>query len=174
MITNMNYIQEHNIQYPDNDTYIPYVTENFSRDLTLLEIGAGLHSTRIFSEYFTKMYSIESNTQFENIYHNNYIHIDIDPKTGWYDKSNFENKLPYDYDIIFLDGPTGGHVPPFKDERPFRFGFCTVTWDVMRKDVPIIVDDIWRDWKERLVVEFLKQEGYACRTFEKFAVLEPK
>jgi len=170
----MKNINDHNIKNMNNDTFIPYVIENFSRDLTLLEIGAGVGSTKAFSKHFKKMYSIEDNPKYENIYHNNYIHVDVDPKTGWYNKQEFENKIPNDYDVIFLDGPLGGHDYPFKDERPFRFGFCTITWNVMRKDVPIIVDDTWRDWKERLVVEFLKQNGYTCKNFEKFAVLEPK
>lgn len=170
----MGYLEDNNIDYPKNDTFIPYAIENFSRDLILLEIGAGLHSTRVFSKYFKKMYSIENNSRFENIYHNNYIHVDIDPQTGWYKKEDFESRMPNDYDIIFLDGPVGGHNPPFTDQRPFRFGFCEVTWDVIKKDVTIIVDDIWRDWRERKVVSFLKEKGYLCKNYEKFAVCEPQ
>jgi len=97
----MGYLEDNNIDYPENDTFIPYATETYSRDLTLLEIGAGLHSTRVFSQYFTKMYSIENNSRFENIYHDNYIHIDLDPKTGWYNKKDFESRIPKDYDLIF-------------------------------------------------------------------------
>ena len=170
----MGYLEDNNIDYPDNDTFIPFAIDNFPRDITLLEIGAGLHSTRVFSKYFNKMYSIENNPKFENIYHDNYIHIDLDPKTGWYNKEDFGSRIPEDYDIIFLDGPAGGHSPPFTDKRPFRFGFCEISWSVIKKDVTIIVDDTWRDWKERMVVEFLKNNGYTCKDYEKFVVCEPK
>jgi len=173
----MGYLEDNNIDYPENDTFIPYATETYSRDLTLLEIGAGLHSTRVFSQYFTKMYSIENNSRFENIYHDNYIHIDLDPKTGWYNKKDFESRIPKDYDLIFLDGPAGycGFTGMISSEkRPFRLGFCEISWDVIKKDVPIIVDDIWRDWRERDVVKFLKDKGYECTDYEKFSVCEPK
>lgn len=169
----MGYLEDNDIDYPHNDTFIPYAVANFSRDTIMLEIGAGLHSTRIFSKYFTKMYSIENNRKFENIYHNNYIHIDIDQNTGWYKKEDFESKIPDDYDVIFLDGPAGGYNPPFTDKRPFRFGFCSISWDAIKKDVPIIVDDISRDWRESEVVSFLDTKGYRCIDFDKFAVCEP-
>lgn len=85
----MGYLEDNNIDYPENDTFIPHAIENFSQDSILLEIGAGLHSTRVF-------------------------------------------------------------------------------------DVTIIVDDIGRDWKERKVVSFLKEKGYSCKNYEKFAVCEPQ
>jgi len=62
----------------------------------------------------------------------------------------------------------------FFEKRPFRLGFCEISWDVIKKDVPIIVDDIWRDWRERDVVKFLKDKGYECTDYEKFSVCEPK
>lgn len=169
----MGYLENNNIVYNKEDTYIPYIVNNYSRKEVLLEIGAGISSTRVFSEYFDKMYSVENNKAFENKYNSNYIHIDLESKTGWYNQEDFKNNIPKDYDLIFLDGPQGGHNPPFQDKRPFRYGFCSLNWESIKKDVTIIVDDIYRDWREREVVKFLKEHGYSCTDHEKFAVCEP-
>lgn len=150
--------------------FINYVNNNYPKDLTVLEIGAGYNSTSLFYKNFKKIYSIENNKKFINLYHNNYIHIELDKDTGWYDADDFREKIPNDYDIIVLDGPLGGHSKPLDSPKPFRLGFCEISWDAIRKDVPIIVDDIDRDWREKKIVEFLESDGYNCECRKQFAI----
>ena len=169
-----NFLEDNNIQYPEGDTSIPYIVENYTRQTVLLEIGAGLNSTRVFSQYFNKMYSIEDNPKYINIYHDNYIHVRKDNSTGWYEGSMFSELIPTDYDLIFLDGPMGGYDPPFNNTRPFRFGFCEINWKDIKKDVTIIVDDTVRPWRERSVVEFLSKNGYSVEDHGQFTVCTPE
>ena len=155
--------------------YIDYVKNNYDKNSVLLEVGAGHRSTKAFSDYFDKMYSVEGNVAFENIYHNNYIHVDIEGN-GWYNTEQFRDRLPEDYDFITFDGPAGGFDPPFvkNGERPYRFGLCSLSWNAIKKDVDIIVDDTSRDWWERDVVEFLKNNGYRCEEIDNlFTVCKP-
>ena len=155
--------------------YIEYVKENYNEDNTLLEIGAGHRSTKAFAEHFAKMYSIEGNPAFENIYHQNYIHVDIE-SNGWYNVEQFADRLPEDYTFITFDGPAGGFDPPFikNHDRPYRFGFCSLSWDTIKKDVDIIVDDTNRNWWEKDVVDFLINQGYHCEQIDGlFTVCKP-
>ena len=163
-------------EYPENDSFVPYMLENYPKDTVILEIGAGIISTKIFSQHFDKMYSVENNSRFADIYHDNYIKIDLDPTTGWYKADEFAEKLPQDYDVIFLDGPAGGFHLDVRIPREgglFRLGLCEKNWLHIKKDVDIIVDDIERDWKEREVVEFLRDKGYQCEDHGKFCVCRP-
>lgn len=155
--------------------FINYIKEKYSEDDVLLEIGAGYNSTKEFSCFFRKMYSVENNLKFCDLYSSNYIHVDLD-KDGWYKKDIFKQKLPNDYNLILLDGPLGGFDAPFikNESRIFRLGFARHNWDCIKKDVDIIIDDTDRDWLERDVVKFLKNKGYRCKDKGSFHVCSPK
>jgi len=155
--------------------FIKYVVNNYSPDEIILEIGAGYGSTKTFSEYFHKMYSVENNHKYCNLYHDNYLQVDL-AEDGWYDSSKLELVLPDDYTILILDGPLGGCDPPFikKDDKPFRSGFFRKSWDLFKKDVPIIVDDTDRDWHERDVVSFLENNNYECEKKGNFHLCLPR
>jgi len=150
--------------------YIDYVKENYGSDTVLFEIGAGHRSTKAFSEHFDKMYSVEHNPRFCNLYHNNYLQVPLD-KDGWYNTSLFSQALPEDYSLIVLDGPVGGFDPPFikRLDKVFRMGFCR-HFDELKKNVDIIVDDTCRNWYEKDVVKFLADKGYNCTDTEYYSV----
>lgn len=155
--------------------FINYIKEKYSKDDVLLEIGAGYNSTKELSCFFRKMYSVENNLKFCDLYSSNYIHVDLD-KDGWYKKDIFKQKLPNDYNLILLDGPLGGFDPPFikNESRIFRLGFVRHNWDCIKKDVDIIIDDTDRDWLERDVVKFLKNKGYRCKDKGSFHICSPQ
>lgn len=150
--------------------YIDYVKSNYEPSTVLLEIGAGHRSTKAFAEYFDKMYSIEHNSQFCNIYHKNYIQIPL-ATDGWYDSQKFSEALKVDYSLIILDGPVGGFDPPFikRLDKIFRKGFCR-HFDEIKRNVDIIVDDTCRDWYEKDVVKFLSEQGYNCIETEYYTI----
>tara|TARA_R110000782_G_scaffold57183_7_gene119317 strand:- start:719 stop:1213 length:495 start_codon:yes stop_codon:yes gene_type:complete len=160
-----------------SQAFITYIKENYSEEEIPLEIGAGYESTKYFSEHFKKMYSVEDKSKFCNLYHSNYIQVDLDAN-GWYNSEDLKQALPTDYTFIVLDGPLGGFDPPFKKQegKIFRSGFVKVSWDYIKKDVDIIVDDIIRngyDWYELEVVAFLKNENYSCVDKGTFCVCSP-
>jgi len=153
--------------------FIDYLIDNYPKDITVLEIGAGHYSTKILSENFQKLYSIESDSKYIGIYNSNYIHVPIDNKTFWYDFQIFETKIPKDYDLLILDGPLGGFNDMYKNsDFLFRLGFCQ-SYHAIKKNIPIIVDDTKRDWRERQVVEFLKSKNYSVLEFDNFCVCNP-
>lgn len=158
-----------------NSDFVDYVVSNFSQSEVVLEFGAGLGSTKTFSEYFSKVYSVENNKKYCDLYNSNYLHVPLDAN-GWYNNQELEKVLPTDYSLLILDGPLGGYDSPFvKDQfKVFRSGFFRVSWDLIKKDVVIIVDDTDRDWHERDVVSFLSDSGYQCVKHKTFFVCTPK
>lgn len=154
--------------------YIDYVKDNYSKDFNILEIGAGHRSTKAFSEYFKKIYSIEHDPKFCNIYHDNYINIPVE-QDGWYNRSKFNDLLPLDYDLIIFDGPKGGFDFPFSksDKKVFRSGFCDHFTNI-KKDVDVIIDDTDRNWHEKDVVEFFKSKNYQCIDKQYYTICRPK
>jgi len=154
-------------------SYINYVLNNFPQDTCVLEIGAGFRSTKSFSQYFNKMYSIEHDHSFIGHYDSEYLHVEINNETGWYDVDQFRKNLPKDYDLIILDGPQGGFIPSKPSNKEFRYGFCNLFQDI-KKNVIIIVDDTDRPWREVEVVEFLKSKGYRVDVKDGFTVCHPQ
>jgi len=157
-----------------HSSFVEYVVENYDDSTCILEIGAGLHSTKVFAEKY-KVYSVESKQQFINAYHDNYIHVPLDLATQWYKPDVLHDALPDDYDLLILDGPEGLYRPPMvlPDKMVVRYGFYTISWPFIKKDVPIIVDDTNRPHQELKVVAALKGEGYEIDIREGFTVCTP-
>lgn len=151
--------------------YIDYVKENYGPETVLLEIGAGHRSTKAFAEHFNKMYSVEHNPRFCNLYHDNYLQIPLDVD-GWYNSEKFDAAIPDDYDLVILDGPVGGFDRPFVKmaDKVFRMGFTRHNI----KRVDIIVDDTCRQWYEKDVVKFLEGNGYECGDTEYYTICKPE
>ncbi|MDC0161233.1 hypothetical protein OAI71_00020 [Marine Group III euryarchaeote] len=110
---------------------------------TLLEFGSG-RATEVFSKYYT-VYSVEENPEWLNKYNSNYIHAPI--KNGWYDREVLEKKLPSNYDVILIDGPTS---PEDLGRLKIRQQFLT-NIDLFNTKVVIFVDDIHREAEASLL-----------------------
>ena len=91
-----------------------------------------------FSKHY-KVFSIEENIDWVNKYDSTYIYAPI--KNGWYDREILEKKLPSDYDIILIDGPTASES---LGRLKIRQQFLTHI-DLFKTDVTIFVDDIHRE-----------------------------
>jgi hypothetical protein len=73
---------------------------------TILELGSGFGTGALSKHY--KMYSIEHDMRFINMYNSRYIHaplIDDSKQTGWYDIESIKDSLPTEYDLLLVDGP---------------------------------------------------------------------
>jgi len=146
----------------------------------ILEFGSGWGTGQLIKNF--KVFSVEDNTDFLNIYDTNYIHAPIVkvknnlfPKDkGWYDTEVLKKSLPKDYNLILVDGPWG-HIG--------RGGFAKYL-DLFREDVPIIIDDVQRE-NEMALTKFIEKRRkvrkkiYTAPHLEKeriakqFAVLVP-
>ncbi|MEX0849103.1 MAG: hypothetical protein WD055_02645 [Candidatus Dependentiae bacterium] len=130
-----------------------HIKELLPKGSTLLEFGSGWASGE-FSKHYT-VYSVEHDPFFLNQYNTNYIYAPI--KDSWYDPNILAEDLPKDYDLILVDGPVGNIG---------RYGFY-VYFDLFRKDVPIIIDDVNRPEEYRLMMDLVDMLG---RSYEIYTV----
>ena len=106
---------------------------------TVLELGSGWGSSQLAKHY--KVYSIEHDSTYVGKYPDvNYIHAELDPYTEWDDTDGLAGKLPKDYDMIIVDGPSGGMVVNGEKLKTSRSGF-NKNIDLFKTDVPIFWDD---------------------------------
>jgi len=127
---------------------------------TILEFGSG-EGTTWLSDAGYKMYSVENQSEWMDVYpeHTTYINCDIKyydsdypaPKnifeqTGWYNPDDLFPNLPKEYDLILVDGP---------GSRWGRGGFYKHI-DKFNTDVAMIFDDINRT-QDSDVMEYVSE-----------------
>lgn len=82
-----------------------YITNSVKHGSTMVELGAGVVSTREFSKIFN-LYSVEQDIKYCGIYQNvKYIHAPL--VNGWYNIEILNKELPLQISCIFVDGPAG-------------------------------------------------------------------
>lgn len=115
----------------------------------VLELGSG-EGTKRLVEMFRKVTTVEHDKQWLDVADGaEYLYAPLKPyhdsffyqATYWYDDRVIRRQLPSDYDLIIVDGPEGSHG---------RGGFHTYL-DLFRTDVPILFDDVFRLWENRLM-----------------------
>jgi hypothetical protein len=113
-----------------NRDLVEFLLTFLPQDSTILELGSG-KGTEILSSIY-KMYSIEENINFVDIYDSHYIFAPI--KDGWYDVDILRKEISdIKYDAILIDGPAHGE----------RLGFYD--WiHLFKTDCVMIFDDIDR------------------------------
>lgn len=144
----------------------------------ILELGSGDGSTPKLSRHF-QVTAVEENEEWVGKYKDvTYIHAPLKEhkpvkkfdgfKNIWYDARVLEVKLPKDYDLILVDGPSsvGGRSGFFKYINLFRM------------DVPIIFDDLQRtrEWKTVYhIMSRLKRPVsiYPTQSGKAFAIMMP-
>jgi hypothetical protein len=91
-----------------------FIIENIPAGSTMVELGGGNVSTRVFSEVYD-LYTIEHNAKWINIFpKSTYIYAPID-SSGWYKRSVLDGKLPKNVDFLFVDGPSGSDIEWMRD-----------------------------------------------------------
>jgi hypothetical protein len=125
---------------------------------TVLELGSGDVSTPALAKFYT-VYSVEHDPRFLHRHPATYIHAYI--RNGWYDVETLQIRLPEDYDLILVDGPTG---------EGNRGGFL-LHLDLFKHNVPILVDDTWRQPERELAVAVAEQLQRPCQFHEAFALI---
>lgn len=133
----------------------------------VLELGSGKGTEKLSSLY--KMYSIEHNSKFLDLYKSEYIYAplkkmelpDFPEENYWYDPYFFEDKIKkIDYNFILVDGPIGG-------SQGGRSGFY-YNYNLFKR-VPFIIDDLHRPAERRmfdLFVERYKPRGSEIISYE--------
>lgn len=105
----------------------------FNLSGTLLELGSG-EGTKELVKHFDKVYSVEDNPEYQNLYHDNYINIPL--KGLWYDVTKLQRVLEnIKYDCILVDAPSGSAK---------RLGFLH-NIGLFNMKVPVIIDDTHRE-----------------------------
>jgi len=118
-----------------DEAVIEFIKDNLKPGATILELGSGYGSKVLVSEGF-KVYSVEHNKDYVYKYEGvNYIYAPL--VGGWYDLKALELELPFEYDLILVDGPPG--IRPDS-----RHGFAK-NLHLFNTDGFILFDDINRE-----------------------------
>ena len=105
----------------------------------VLELGSGWGSSQLAKHY--KTYSVEHDSNFLNKYDDvHYVFAPLNPRTGWYESDTMAENLPDHYDMIIVDGPSGGMVINGEKMKTSRVGFNR-NIKLFNTDVPIFWDD---------------------------------
>lgn len=117
-----------------------WIWQNIKKSETVVELVAGLVSTRILSKRYN-LVSGEDNLNYVGLYSRaNYVHADIDSETQWYRLK--PDQLPIEFKLLIFDGPSGSHL---------RSNILQCGWILERTNL-IIVDDTWRK-SEKMLAE---------------------
>ncbi|MBI1858595.1 MAG: glycosyltransferase family 2 protein [Candidatus Melainabacteria bacterium] len=166
----VNYSLSHPFNFSDfthmnlSPKIILWIYQNFKKGSVILELGSG-KSTRELSKAF-KLYSVEHNKKYLNLYNSDYIYAPI--KNGWYDVEILKNELPANYDILLVDGPPGRNI-----FSPGRIKFVD-NLELFFKDVIMIFDDVNRREENKLVHKIntkLKREAVIIKDGKKKACI---
>jgi hypothetical protein len=143
------------------DEAVRWITERLPANSHILELGSGEVSTgQLSRRYF--MTSVENNLDYVNMYPSRYIYA---PKVGsWYDVAILRTHLPRRYDLLLVDGPEGSAA---------RRGFLDHL-ELFRTDVPIVIDDTWRDTERVMSFELAALLKAKLLPFGDFSVLLPR
>ena len=121
---------------------IRFIVDNFAEGSKILELGSG-DGTEILVDYGFSVSSIEQNPDWAFKYHDDYILAPVKfnetSKRWWFDPTYLEGKLPTEYDLLIIDGPTG-RTSEYED---CRLGILDHL-ELFNMDASILIDDIGR------------------------------
>ena len=105
-----------------------YMRTTWNEDSTVLELGSG-SATGHLVEHF-RVYSIEDDIDFLNLYDADYIYAPL--RKNWYDREAITRFAPEHYDFILVDGP-----------RDFARRINLLeNLDLFNTSVPIIINNV--------------------------------
>lgn len=135
------------------------IIKNIPQGSTIVELGAGDVSTPRLCEIYD-LYSVEDNPSWINKYGAKYIYAPL--VDGWYNRVALMLGLPTNYSLLIVDGPCGDN----------RFGILH-NLDLFR-NVPIIIDDTYRDSEKNLASRMAEALGKNIVDCGQFSVLVNK
>ena len=125
--------------YQMSEVMFRHILDVLPKGKTVLEIGSGWCSSQLAKHY--KTYSVEHDSKFLNKYDDvHYVFAPLDPNTGWYDPETLYEEMPDKYDLIIVDGPSGGMVINNSGAQSSRMGFVN-NHKLFNTDLPIFWDD---------------------------------
>jgi len=128
-----------------------FIVEKFPKGTKMLELGAGVISTQVFSHHF-ELTTIEQISEWCWKYPSNYIHA---PLLGeWYDPQYLQN-LPKDYEVVLVDGPSG-------DKRHGLLNHL----ELFNTDALWIFHDIYRPTERNLAINFANMTNKKIEFYE--------
>ena len=128
------------------DTF-KFLVDNFPPGTKILELGSG-EGTKVLLDNGFFVFSIEQDSEWAFKYHKDYILAPLKfnkvDNRWWFDPACLEGKLPRNYDLLLIDGPTRGFEAPLLEYKDCRLGILEHL-NLFNLDVPILVDDVNRD-----------------------------
>jgi hypothetical protein len=127
-------------------TLFEYILRNIPQGSKVLELGAGMCSTKAFSMFY-KPYSVDDNINYIGLYDGVAYVFAPRESGGWYDRTMIQS-IPKDYSMIFVDGPAGHN----------REGILN-NLDLLDLDVPMIFHDTNRKPERDLAIAVAEKMG---------------
>ena len=143
-----------------SESMYKWIKDHLPSGSHILELGSGDVSTKYLSELY-RLTSVEDKAEFLNRHPSHYIHAPL--VNGWFDTAVLETQLPRDYDLILVDGPVGSEP---------RAGFIK-NLGLFKTNVPIIVDDTWREVEKQMAVDLAVELGGELIVDEFWSVIVP-
>lgn len=139
-----------------------YIVETLPVGSTILELGSGTGTLEL-SKYY-KMVSIEHDKEWLNKYDSHYIYAPLVDDL-WYDGEILHRELKnIDYHLILVDGP-----PQHRRKGILNY------FDLFNWNVPVIVDDINRQYDMDVAISLAKHLGKIPKVYKDskyFAVIK--
>jgi len=127
-----------------------YIINCVSPGGRILEFGSG-EGTKLLLDAGLIVTSVEHDNDWLGRVPTDYIYAPIEPfksdyyieETGWYKLSILKREIVHNYELILVDGPT---------RLQGRGGFDVYFDELgLRRDVPVVFDDVHRLWEFRLM-----------------------
>lgn len=134
--------------WPLAPSALHWIQANLPEGNGILEFGSGT-STGILSRHY-RMISVEQDAAWLGKHDSQYVHAPI--VDGWYDLDVMQQCVfgRRDYDLIIIDGPT--ETSGSRDRLLDHF-------HLMRRDVPVLIDDIYRPHVRRFARRLISLLG---------------
>ena len=146
---------------------IKFIIDNFPKGSKILELGSG-DGTKTLLDNGYSLFSVEQDPDWAFKYHDDYILAPVKfnetSKRWWFDPTYLDGKLPTEYDLLLIDGPTG-HTPEYDD---CRLGILDHL-ELFNMEVPLLVDDI--DRPEELELFNILSEGRESSSHGRFGFI---
>jgi len=134
-----------------------WILKNVKSGSTILELGSGTGTIELTKFY--KVFSIEHKAHWiGHAKKSNYIFAPIKQYNNyrWYDMDTIKDAMTFDYDFLFIDGPT---------KKDGRYWFLYHT-DLFNLNVPILIDDVDRPDEQRLLQDLSVKLNRKYEIFE--------
>jgi len=127
---------------------VEFIQARVPAGASIIEFGSGLGTEALLYNY--RVTSVEHNEKYAYQRTGQHLCIYAPLKDGWYDRSALSEVLQLSFDLLLIDGPPG----------ELRGGILKNMDLFTEVEMPIIFDDINREFDREVMIEFCARQDY--------------